>query len=140
MKNRFSILLAAVLMTSTVAIPGCWFGQKARNGAVRQLQVADDGVRADADSGVGFLPAEMREQATQDIADFFEAVSGDRPSIQGAVGQWAQIRSWAEVGIAGRESAQSIGPGVASSKRLRLSEFERTFYNIAGVSLPPGVP
>jgi len=138
MKNKMIVLLAALVLSATVALPGCVLGQKARDGAVRQLQVADDGVKLDVESGVPFLPADMREGATGDIERFFAAISGDRDSIEGAVGQWAQMRSWAEVGISGREGAQSIGPGVAKSKRVRLTEFERALYNIAGITLLPG--
>lgn len=138
MKSRFSVLFALLILSSAVPMPGCWAGQKARDTGIRSIQTVDDGVREDADSGVPFLPEELREDASGRIADFFLAVSGDRAQIESVVGQWAQIRAWAEVGITGRLNAREIGLGVAKSKRVRLDEFERALYNLAGIPLLPG--
>lgn len=130
-----ALMVALVALAAVPVMQGC-LGQKARDTAgVAAINLADDGVVNDARSGVPTLPEEQRAAATAEIDAFSNAISTkDRAVIAtDALPRWTLVRSLAEAGIAARQQAGEIGPGVAASLRERLVRFEEVLLKVGAV-------
>lgn len=140
MKFPFKTALATLmvaLMTLAVmpTMQGC-MGTRAREGVgAPALNLAHEGVVADARAGVPALPPEQQPAASSEIDAFASAIATkDREVIASeALPRWTLIRTLAETGIQRRLGAGEIGPGVAASLRERLVRFEEVLLQVGTV-------
>lgn len=118
MKQRIVGLLLLCLLAAAAA--GC-AGREARTHIlIPSMEVAWPGVRADAERG----GAAAEDLEAMDLA----LESRDNLSI---VSAWPEIRAAAEAGIQARLDEGEVSPGVATSLRRRLTEFDEAVQEIA---------
>jgi hypothetical protein len=131
-------ILSLLTLAAALGGPAGCLAQQARDTVgVESLQLACEGVVADARGGVPALPETERPQATASI-DAFEAAiaTGDRAVIASdAWPAWPSVRAVAEKGIAARLGSGAIGPNVAMSLVERLDRFGDLIGKT--VALPP---
>lgn len=125
-------LVAALLLG--IQLQGC-AGSIARDTVgVPALLLSDDGIRDDALRGIATLPEADRTVATARLEAFHAAIESKiREAIaEDALPRWADVRSYAQAGIASALADGSIGPGVAKSLTERLDRFGEVLGKTAG--------
>lgn len=118
--NRVRVSMAVALL---LLVAGCSFGQKARDHSLLPaMRLASQGVEEDALAGVAATPEADRPAAAAQVAAFFASFSEDPPAADTRL-LWGPVAAICEVGFEARLSAGTIGPGVATSLRERVTRF-----------------
>ena len=129
-----ALIACLMLLVGGSCLTGC-AGPAARdNVGLPALPLTEPGVADDIAIGIGTLPEPDRPVATAKLETFRSALaSGDRSVVrEEAWPRWAELRGYADAGIAARVESGEIGPGVAKSLTERLDRFGEVLAKTAG--------
>lgn len=136
-KAKAGALVAAVLMLALM-LPGCAGSYARTHTTVPALVLAEPGLKADANMGVAYLPADAQSSAASSITALFAAVdSKDKAAITAAYHEhWVAVRAAALAGIQHKLDASAIGAAAASLERERVFQYED---NLSKLAAPSGI-
>ncbi len=137
--TRTRIVAAAMLALAGVilAVPvgqcaGCLGKQARERVALPAVVMATDGVEEDARRGAAELPPIPRAAAEAQIDAFVAPIEAkDRRRIAAESWPlWPSVKDLALDGIAARETAGEVGPGVAASLRERVDRYDEALTKL----------
>ena len=126
MRSRVWIILVAVLVLTC----GCAMDAAMQGVLLPAMEKAWDGIKADIQRAIEFLPEDQQPIATADLAEFDRAFRGG--DLQGVIdSSWGALADLCAAGIARRVRLGEIGPGVAESKLERIRMFYLALLELA---------